>query len=307
MSDQRYQNHRASRQQLGLTPIQIKDKKQVKAELAAYSADLNSTETLKPLTWQEVEEVDMLFGGAQYRKKIYGHLAAADAVKTYDCKITRRTYHQAVAGPLAKVYIDEALRLARQASGRYQRESETIELHTGSGAITHALIKANARLKFTVDINRAILDWAKGNLKKLGCEIGSTSWVNQDALEFIDTIMNEGWEFDLAIADPPWEGEFSLSDAFSVMSPNGAKIVRRLLQCSRVVGLKAPGTIPDQAAFVLGDEVGAKVTSLVCYYEDGPKRYSEKMLLFLNKEAARQIKLNKHQIMEREIKLNGIK
>lgn len=307
MSDQKHRNQRATRGQLGLTSILIKDKEQQEAELATYLAEMESKEDLKSLTPEEIEEVDLLFGGGGYHKKIYGYLAAVDLVKRYGCQIARKTYHQAVAGPLASIYAKEAISLARKSSGNNHGNLDIIELHTGSGSITYALMKESGRVHHTVDINRTILEWAKNNLEKVGVDVGSTNWHNQDALEFIDTISNEGWHFGLAMADPPWEGKFDKSDAFSIMSPHGAKVVRRLLQFSNVVGLKAPGNIPDQAAFALGDELRSKVTSLVCYYEDGSKKYTEKLLLFLTKEAAIQAGIKQHQITEREVKVNGVK
>lgn len=307
MSNQKFNNNRASRRQLGLTSILITDKKQQEVELATYLAEMGSKEDLKSLAPEEIEEVDLLFGGNSYHKKIYGYLTAVDLVRKYGCQIARKTYHQAVAGPLASIYAKEAISLARKASGNNRDNLDIVEFHTGSGSITYALAKESGRVHHTVDINRTILEWARGNLEKVGVDVGSTSWHNQDALEFIETINNEGWKLDLAMADPPWEGKFNKSDAFSVMSPHGAKIVRKLLQFSNVVGLKAPGNIPDQAAFTLGDELRAKVTSLICYYEDGQKKYSEKLLLFLNRKAAIEAKIKHHQITEREVKVNEVR
>lgn len=307
MSDKSYHDQRASREQLGLTPVLITDEQQLEAEAAAYSAEMRSKEDLRSLSPEEIEEVDLLFGGDGYHKKIYGHTAAVDLVRKYRCKIARKTYHQAVAGPLAAIYAKEAAALARKTSGHCTDRLDIVELHTGSGSITFALMKEAGRVEHTVDINRTILEWAKENLEKVGCEVESTQWHNQDAIEFIDTVANEGWHFDLAVADPPWEGKFNESDAFSIMSPHGAKVVRRLLQFSNVVGLKAPGNIPDQAAFVLGDELNSRVTSVVCYYEDGPKKYSEKLLLFANHQAAKLARIRQHQITERLVKVNGSK
>lgn len=301
MSDQHLLNYqRASRNQLGLTSIKVDDKEQLKAETASYLAEMKVREDLSSLTAEQVEEIDLLFGGNGYHKKIYGNQTAIDSIKKYSCKIARKTYHQAIAGPLAKIYAQEAIKLARKVSNNGDNLN-IAELYTGSGSLTYALLKESGRVQHTVDINCTILEWARGNLEKIGCDVGSTNWVNQDALEFISTAANEGWRFNLVVADPPWEGKFSKNDAFSIMSPHGARVVKKIFQLTKIIGLKAPGTIPDQAAFSLADELRAKVSSLTCCYEDGQKKYSEKFFFFITPEAAKHANIKRHQITEQLI------
>lgn len=300
-SDQPRKHRRASRSQLGLTPILIKKKEQREAEDYAYEEELYDREVLTVITPEEINEIDLLFGGKGYHKKIYGYQTAVDSAKLFGCQFAQRTYHQAIAGPLAAVYAEEGIRLAREVHRTNGFPLQIVEFYTGSGALTYAFLSKGVQVQHTVDLNHTILNWAKENLRNIGCDVDSTDWQNQDALEFIDTIENEGWKLDLTVADPPWEGEYHSNDVFSVMNPHGARIVKRLLSISNVIGLKAPGITPDQAAFSLADEFKGKVSSFVCYYVDGPKKYTEKFFFFISAEAARKAGITRHQITEREV------
>lgn len=137
-------------------------------------------------------------------------------------------------------YVDTGLFLDHRVTRKMVREKaegkDFLNLFAYTGSFSVYAAAGGAASTTTVDLSKTYLDWAQDNFKANGLWGPSHQLVAADTIEYLNSIRNDGEQFDLAVVDPPtYSNSKSLEDDWDVQT-GYSEVLQRLWSVMRVGG-----------------------------------------------------------------------